>query len=366
MRFVFKTTYDQDINLFKDRTQLYWYLSLFLVLLVLPFVLDDFLVGEITGVFIWAIAGMGLMLLVGQSGQGSLGHAAFMALGAYSNGLLQMHLGLPFILSLPLAACITGFVGYLIALPITRLHGVYLAIATLALSVITEDIIVITESVSGGVTGLFVPDIEILGWSFNRYANPVGLYFLIFGLCLLTIWIYRNIQRSPLGRAFTSVRDSEISASAMGVNVPQTKALAFGISCAITAVGGALMGHFAGIFNHETFNIVMSINLLMMIVIGGLGTIHGAFFGALVIGLLPLLIAVVRDTIISISGSNNLVIPGLESGIFGLILILFLLFEPLGIYGRWVKVRTWFELFPFYRRGMFRRQASYLKTERQR
>jgi branched-chain amino acid transport system permease protein len=152
----------------------------------------------------------------------------------------------------------------------------------------------------------------------------------------------------------------------MGVNVARTKAVAFGISAGVTGLAGALMGHFAGIFNNETFNIILSIQLLLAIVIGGLGTIHGAFFGAAVIALLPQTIAMGRDFLNKFMASGSIAIPGLEAAIFGGILIAFILFEPQGIYGRWFKIRTWFELFPFYRRDMFRRQKSYLKTERMR
>jgi branched-chain amino acid transport system permease protein len=152
----------------------------------------------------------------------------------------------------------------------------------------------------------------------------------------------------------------------MGVNVARTKAVAFGISAGITGLGGALMGHFAGIFNNETFNIIISIQLLLAIVIGGLGTIHGAFFGAAVVALLPQAISISRDFIGQFFGGGSVAIPGLEAAIFGAILIAFILFEPMGIYGRWVKIRTYFELFPFYRKDMFRRQKSYLKTERMR
>lgn len=366
MRFVFKTSYDADIRMFKHNAQAFWYLLLFVIVILLPFIIGDFMIGEATLVLIWAICGMGLMILVGQTGQVSLGHAAFMAIGAYSNVLYQEYFSMPFLLSFPLSGLTAGFAGALIALPTTKLHGIYLAIATLAISVLAEDLIVILEPITGGVAGLFAPDIEIFGFTINRYGNPKELYWLVLITTFAVIFIYRNILRSPTGRAFAAVRDSEVSAKAMGVNVARTKMLAFAISCFITGLGGALMGHFATVFTHETFNLIMSISLLLMIVVGGLGTIHGAFFGAMVIGLLPLLISFSRDGLASVLGLSSITIPGIENGLFGAILIGFILFEPRGIYGRWVKVRTYFELFPFYRRDMFRRQKSYLKTERTR
>lgn len=364
MRTVFKTSYDADINLFRHGVQAAWYLALLALVLVLPVLLDDFLLGEVTNMLIWAIAGMGLMVLVGQSGQASLGHAAFLAIGCYANVLLQERLGLPFIVSFPLAGLIAGFAGVLLAIPTARLHGIYLAIATLAIAILTDDIIVLAEPLTGGVTGLMTPTISIFGLEVDRYVTPDRFYWLVLLVVVLTVLVYRNLLRAPLGRAFAAVRDSEVSAQAMGVNVARTKATAFGISTAITGLAGALMGHFAGVFNNETFSIIISIQLLLMIVIGGLGSIHGAFFGAIVVALLPQAIALSRDFVGGLLGTGSMAIPGLESAVFGVILILFILFEPTGIYGRWVKIRTYFELFPFYRRDMFRRQKSYLKTER--
>ncbi len=366
MRTVFKTSYDADINLFRHRQQMGWYVVLLAIALVLPFLLGTFWLGEMTNVLIWSIAGMGLMILVGQTGQASLGHAAFLAIGCYANVLLQVDLGLPFIVSFPLAGLIAGVAGALIALPMTKLHGIYLGIGTLAISILTDDLIVIAEPLTRGVVGLFAPSIEIFGMKIDRYGNPDRFYWLVLAVTLFVVWVYRNVLRTPLGRSFSAVRDSEVSARAMGVNIARTKAISFGISCAITGLAGALMGHFAGIFNNETFNLIISIQLLLMIVIGGIGTIHGAFFGAAVVALLPQAIAMTRDLAGALFGGGSVAIPGLESAIFGAILILFILFEPLGIYGRWVKIRTYFELFPFYRRDMFRRQKSYLKTERMR
>lgn len=365
MRIVFKTSYDSDIGLFKHGFHAFWYALLLVIALALPWLVEEFWLGEFTSMLIWAVAGMGLMLLVGHTGQASLGHAAFLAVGAYVDVLL-INAGVPFILALPLAGLAAAVAGILIALPTTKLHGIYMAIATLAISILTEDIIVILEPWTGGVGGLFAPDIEIFGVNFNRYGNITGMYWLYLGITLAVLFAYKNILRSPLGRSFAAVRDSEISAQAMGVNLPRTRTLSFALSCGVTGIAGAMMGHFSGIFNNETFNIVISITLLLMIVIGGLGFIQGAFIGALVITFLPTGISFGRDALSNIFGGSTMTIPGLESGLFGAILIAVILFEPMGIWGRWLKIRTYFELFPFARRDMFRRQKSYLKTERMR
>ncbi len=366
MRTVFKTSYDADINMFKHGYQAGWYMVLIAIALIAPLLVSTFWIGELTSLLIWSVACMGLMVLVGQTGQASLGHAAFLAIGCYANVLLQQRLGLPFVLSFPLAGLIAGLAGAIIARPMTKLHGIYLAIGTLALTILTDDLIVILTPLTGGVSGLFAPTIDLFGLSIDRYATPARFYYLALFVVIVVVLVYRNLLRSPLGRSLAAVRDSEISAQAMGVNVARTKATAFGLSAGITGLGGALLGHYAGIFNNETFNIIISIQLLLAIVIGGLGSIHGAFFGAAVIALLPQTIAVMRDVVARTFGGGSISIPGLETALFGLILILFILFEPRGIYGRWIKIRTYFELFPFYRRDMFRRQKSYLKTERMR
>jgi len=359
MRIHFKTSYNHDIRLFEDRFTLLKYAVLLAFAISLPFLIGDFYLGETTNVLIWAIAGLGLMLLTGQTGQVSLGHAAFLALGCYIN-LILLDKGVPFIVSFPLAGVLTGVIGTIIAIPALRLHGIYLAIATMTLSILADDIIVLTEPWTGGVMGMFPPTIDIFGFEIERWTTPDRFYYLVLAVTVACTLIYRNLLRSPLGRAFAAVRDSEVSAAAMGVHISRTKMTAFGISCAITGLAGALMGYFSGMVNNETFSVVISIQLLMMIVIGGLGTIHGAFFGAFVVAFLPQGLSIAKDWV----GSGSVAIPGLETGVFGMILILFILFEPQGIYGRWVKTRIWFELFPFARKDMFKRQKSYLKTER--
>src|SRR5690606_4104755 len=162
-----------------------WYILLLLAALAVPFVLSTFAVGEMTNLLIWSIACMGLMILVGQTGQASLGHAAFLAVGCYANVLLQQRLGLPFILSFPLAGLIAGVAGALIAMPMTKLHGIYLAIGTIAIAILTDDFIVIATPLTNGVMGLFAPDISVFGIGFNRYANPDRLYYLVLGITLL-------------------------------------------------------------------------------------------------------------------------------------------------------------------------------------
>ena len=244
------------------------------------------------------------------------------------------------------------------------MSGIYLAIATLALFVIIEEMIIILEPVTGGVGGIFAPSITLFGIDFDRYASLNNFYWLVLVIVALTTWAYANVLRSPTGRSFLAVRDSEVSARALGINVTRTKALAFGLSCGVTGLAGALMGHYISFFNYELFSIFISINLLLVVTIGGLGFIQGAFFGAILITAVPQLIAILRDGLNATVGIDLGGIPGLDTLIFSVILVGFIIYEPTGLYGRWLKFRAYVQLFPLARRDMFRRQKTYLKTER--
>jgi branched-chain amino acid transport system permease protein len=356
MRFVFKTQYEQDIGLVKHRGQLFWYGLLLLLLLVAPLFLDRFYLGEMSFVFIYAIAGLGLMLLTGFTGQVSLGHAAFLAIGAYAHAYM-LSKGLPFLVALPTAMVLTGIVGVIVAIPALRLVGIYLAIATLAFLIIVEQIITRWVSVTGGGRGMLVAPVEIFGVA---VATPGRFFYLCLALLIVALLFVMNILRAPSGRAMIAVRDSEIAARSMGINLAKTKATAFGVSAALTGLAGALMAHHTGYISPEAFTLTISIQLLLLIVVGGLGSIHGAILGAIFVGFLPQGIALLRDTLPPAISE----IPGLEPGVFGLILILFLLFEPHGIYGQWLKIRQFFSEFPLYRRATNKRQKTYLRTER--
>jgi len=365
MRIQFKTSYAHDIRLFEDGFHFSKYAVLIAAMMVLPWFADDYYLGEVTSVLIWSVAGMGVMVLAGHTGLASLGHAAFLAVGAYADVAL-MERGVPFYIAFPAAGLISGMFGALIAIPAMRMSGIYLAIATLALSIVVEDLVILFEPITGGVIGLSAPAIDLFGLEIDRYGTPISFYYLCFGVTVLVTLGYANLLRTPTGRAFMAIRDSEISARALGVHLAYTKTISFGLSTGVTGLAGALLAHFLGAFNYETFLITTSISLLLMVVTGGLGSIHGAFLGAMVIGLLPQLIAISRDFVNETTGIALGRIPGLDTALFAALLILFIVYEPTGLYGRWVKIRTWLELFPLYRKDMFKRHKSYLKTERMR
>ena len=355
MRFIFKTNYAQDLRLFEHGGQVFWYGVLMLLLLAAPHILGDYLLSQLQFICIYSIVGLGLMLLVGFTGQISLGHAAFLAIGAYTEALMQAK-GMPFFISLPCAALFSAAFGWILGLPALRLKGVYLAIATLAFNVIIEEVLARWESLTGGNTGMHLKPIELFGMKLD---TDTSFYYLCLGLTVLSVLALMNILRSPTGRAFVAIRDSEISASCMGVNLATYKTLSFALSAALTGIGGALYAHKVTFISPEQFTLLQSIELITIVILGGVGFLHGAVLGAGFLIVLPQLISILKDYL-----PGNIAASGLQAVIFGMVLILFIIFEPLGLYGRWLKIRTWFELFPFYRRGMFKRQKSYMKSER--
>ncbi len=351
-----KTDYAQDLTLYRGRRDFGWYVLLLAVLVALPLVASEFYVGEISFVFIYSIAGVGLMLLTGYTGLVSLGHAAFLGIGAYANAILLAN-GVPFALSLPLAGLLSAAAGIAIGIPTLRMSGLYLAIATLAFGSI---VILVGEkwhSLTGGFDGFPVPTPTVLGMAIQGAA---GVYYMALGVLVLVLLVAMNILRAPLGRAMVAIRDSEISAQSMGINLAFYKSVVFAISAGITGLAGALFGHYVRHLAPDSFGVLLSIQLVTIVFIGGLGSLHGAVFGAAFVAMLPQAIALVRDDLPFGLGR----LPGLEPSLFGLILVLVIMFEPAGINGRWLKLKRWAGAFPLHRRAAFRRQKSYAKSER--
>ncbi len=356
MRFIFKTRYDQDIDLARHGGHRFWYTLLLLALISAPWWLQSYGLAQLTFILIYGVVALGLMVLAGFTGLFSIGHAAFLGVGAYTQAVLASH-GWPFPLSLAAAAALSALVGAVVGLPALRVKGIYLGIATLSFGFIVEEVLARWESVTGGNAGKTVGSVQMFGWTAD---SGTSFYFVCLAVTVLCTLAVLNLLRSPTGRAFVAIRDSEISAQSMGIHLAYYKTLSFAISAALAGIGGALYAHMIKFLSPDQFNIIQSIDLLLMVVIGGLGSVHGAFLGAAFLIGMPQLISGVKDFLPEAVANA----PGLKSVIYGAVLILFVLFEPLGMYGRWLKVRAWFQLFPFYRRGMFKRQKSYQKSDR--
>src|SRR5262247_1417208 len=293
MRFVFKTAYGQDLGLFRDPVQRNWYVALLLGLIVLPQLVPAYLV-DISLVFIYGLCGLSLMVLAGYTGLVSLGHAAFLGVGAYAHVYFTQVLGLPWVVSVALAAALTAAAGILVGLPALRMTGVYLTIATLAFALIIQEVFARWERVTHGLKGRPVDKPVIFGVSL---ASDVAFYLLCLGFLIGGLWLTANLLRSPTGRAWVAIRDSEIAAQSMGVNLGAYKTLAFAYSAGLMGVAGALFAHKIGFLAPDIFSVLFSIQFLLMVVVGGLGSLHGAVFGAIFVALLPPIIAILRDSI---------------------------------------------------------------------
>jgi len=357
MRFVMKKKYYEDIRLFKYRSTFFWYLALVIGCLTIPIALDDYFISILTFICIYSVGALGLMLLAGFTGQVSMGHAAFFAIGSYTAAIITTKGG-PLLLAIPAAGVIAGLMGIIIGLPVLRLSGLYLSIATIALAFIVEEVLVRWESLTRGNLGIYVesPSIGPL-----EFSSGISLFYLSFVVLIIVILLAKNILRSPTGRAMIAIRDSEVAAQAMGISLPKFKTTAFAISAFFTGIAGALYAYKISFINPESYTLLLSIEFLAMIIIGGLGSVHGAIFGAIFFVVLPNAIILTKDYLPKFVRDQT----GLETALFGLMIVLFILFEPMGLYGRWLKIKYYFETFPLYKKDTFKREKSYQKVERQ-
>ncbi|MBM3383511.1 MAG: branched-chain amino acid ABC transporter permease [Betaproteobacteria bacterium] len=356
MRFDYDTSYRDGQALLRYGSGRAAYAVLALLLLAAPWALGKYYVGEMTYLFIMCIGSLGLMVLKGYTGQVSLGHSAFLALGAYAHAWM-LGKGLPFALSIPVAMGFTALIGLVIGLPAIRVSGLYLAMVTLAFAILTEHVIGHWDAVTGGFNGMSVANPVVFGFDLSG-LRP--FYYLCLGLLTLVLLGLVNLMRSQTGRAFRGVRDSEAAAYGLGIWVSGYKVLAFVISAGVSGLAGALLAHHVRYLTPEGFGLFLALELVLMVTIGGLGSLRGAIFGAVLIGMLPVFISRIKPMLPEQVSKQF----GLEIFVFGLILVLFVLFEPKGINGRWIKLKTFFQTFPLYRKDLFKRGKTYMKSER--
>ncbi|MCK1282075.1 branched-chain amino acid ABC transporter permease [Bradyrhizobium sp. 61] len=383
MRFLFKTDYEDDIKLFPHSGYVVSYGILLALLLIAPYVLSSYLMSQLVFVCIYATVGVGLLILTGFTGQASLGHAAFLAIGAYTAAYLQKY-NVPFPVYFLAAGALTGLIGAMVGFPALRLQGIYLVIATISFALIVEEILARWESVTNGNEGMRVKTLSLLGVTVPR--DSPTFYFLCLAVLVLTIVGTLNLLRSPTGRAFVAIRDSETAARSMGVNVALYKVKSFAISAAITGFAGVLFAHKLSFISPEMFTLQLSIEFIIVILIGGTFSLHGAVLGAIFIVMIDPFLTYLKDDLPGIvagiaatfgagpATAGNIQskvaafasLNGLKGAIYGIIIVLFVLFEPLGLYGRWLKIKLFFQLFPLYKRATFKRQKIYVKSERNR
>ncbi|MGE0151137.1 MAG: branched-chain amino acid ABC transporter permease [Reyranellaceae bacterium] len=346
---VFKTSYRADMALYPLPIAK-WTVAVLAVLFIVvaPLTLDDYYLSLINLMMIASVGAIGLNILVGYTGQISIGHAAFMSVGAYTAANLAVKFGLPFWITLPAGGLMAAAVGALVGIPSLRIKGLYLAIATLAGQLIIEWTINHVPAISGGTqASIEVPKPTIFGYSLSSQGELYG--FLLF-FTIIAIVGALNLVRSRIGRAFVAIRDQDIAAEIIGISIFRYKLLAFAISSFYAGVTGVLFTYYLGIANYEQFQLNISIDYLAMIIIGGLGSILGSIFGAVFITLLPTFL---RNFMESFGGlfftdaELATVVPYLRLTVFGLLIIFFLVVEPEGLNRLWRNIRNYFRVWPF-------------------
>src|SRR6266704_2720110 len=346
---VFKTSYAADMALYPLPIAK-WAVAAFagLFIVIVPLSLGEYYISIINLVLIAVVGALGLNILVGYTGQISIGHGAFMSVGAYTAANLVTHLHAPFWITIPAGGIMAALIGAVVGIPSLRIKGIYLAIATLAAQLIIEWTINHVPAISGGVqASIQVPRPSLFG---TQLKSQTQLYLFLMAFAVLAIVATSNLVRSRIGRAFVAVRDQDVAAEIIGINTFRYKLWAFAISSFYAGVTGVLYTYYLGIANYEQFQINVSIDYLAMIIIGGLGSVLGSIFGAIFVTLLPI---VIRYTMAAFGGLFfapqtvlNL-IPNLRLMMFGALIILFLIVEPEGLNRLWRNIRNYFRIWPF-------------------
>ena len=346
---VFKTSYASDMALYPlpiARGTVIALLMLFIV--IVPLAFGEYYLSIINLVLISIVGALGLNILVGYTGQISIGHAAFMSVGAYTAANLAVRAGLPFWITLPAGGLMAALVGAVVGIPSLRIKGLYLAIATVAGQLIIEWIINHVPWISGGTqASIQVPRPSLFGYELKTQGE---LYFFLLFFTLIAIVAALNLVRSRIGRAFVAIRDQDIAAEIIGIDIFRYKLIAFAISSFYAGVCGVLYTYYFGIANYEQFQLGVSIEYLAMIIIGGLGSVLGSILGAAFVALLPLVIRTVMESVggyFFAANEMSTMVSSMRLVIFGVLIIVFLVLEPEGLNRLWRNIRNYFRVWPF-------------------
>lgn len=356
------TSYAQSTRMLNTRPKLFGVLALIAVGLYLPFGVEDQYLHIGALAFAAAVGAIGLNLVTGFAGQVSLGHAFFLAVGAYTAAALSgdpegrtLGFGITFMPVWLLAAgLVAGVIGVIVAPIATRLRGLYLAIVTLGLVFLGEHIFKEWQDLTGGPgVGRAGPVPELFGNRLNESGDLLTadqkLYLTMLVLLVIFAIFAKNLVRSKVGRAFSAVRDRDIAAEVIGVSLTRYKVIAFGVSSFYAGCAGAMVYTVVGFFDPTSFTLVLSINYVAMVLIGGAGTISGSIMGAVFITALPRLTQELPTVVPFISTDPTASINTLNAAVvlYGLLIIVFLIFEPRGLFGIWLRIRNYFKAWPF-------------------
>lgn len=358
----FFSSYEQELALFNTRPKQVGVAVVLVVAAVLPFVLEDALLRTLAIAFVLAIGALGLNIVTGLAGQVSLGHAFFLGVGAYTAAAISgdpegrtIGFGITeMVVWLPAAGIVAALFGVVVAPLATRLRGLYLAIVTLGLVFIGEHVFREWSDLTGGAgVGRQAATPVVLGFDLGEasslFSRDQQLYLLMLVLLLVFALAARNIGRSRVGRAFAAVRDRDMAAEMMAIDLPRTKTLAFALSSFYAGCAGGLLYTVSGFFDPASFNLLLSVQFIAMVLIGGAGTVGGTIAGALFISLLPTLTRELPNylPLISRQVTETPNVFQVEQVLYGLLIVVFLLFEPRGLYGIWVRFRTYWKSWPF-------------------
>lgn len=343
----FKTTYGADTTIFLTPASRNWCIAGILAAACLPLVASNYVLSLMIQIGFYGIAALGLNILVGFTGQISLGHAAFFGFGAFASAWLNNSFGIPVLLAIPLAGLMTTLLGLLFGIPAGRLKGLYLAIATFASQFILEDFFARAGWFTGGSGGATANAISLFG---HDFSGDTQYFYVVLFFVVLMFLLGTNLLRTRDGRAFVAVRDHYLSAEVMGINLTKYRILSFGISSFYAGVGGALYGHYLGYVSAEGFTILLSIQFLGMIIIGGLGSVMGTLMGTAFMVLLPEATEAGFGVLKHVAGDMPAVtdvLAYIKEAAIGLAIVLFLIFESDGLVHRWRLIKSYWKLYPF-------------------
>jgi branched-chain amino acid transport system permease protein len=338
-------SYAEDMAIVRTKTQWVLLIAFLVLLFSSPLFLGNFWLNKINLIGITLIAATGLNILVGYCGQLSIGHVGFIAVGAYTSAILASKLGLPFPVTFICSGLMAGLIGLIFAIPSVRVKGFYLAIASIAAQFIIIWVISKWTVLTGGTNGMTVPDASIFGFVFSSQRS---FFYLIIGIAVVVIFLAKNLARTRMGRAFIAIRDNDLAAEVMGINLFYYKMLAFFIGCFMAGIAGSLLAHWSVSISPDNFSFTESILYVGMIIIGGLGTSLGPILGVVLIRLLQVGVTQATPWLQSaLPGMPNGFASGVTPMIFGLIIVLFLIFEPRGLAHRWLLFKASYRLWPF-------------------
>ncbi len=339
----FKTSYRADMALFQNLWVKIWLGVLVCLMAVAPFFLSRYQLSILNEMGIAVIGALGLNLLTGYTGQISLGHGALLAIGAYTSGLLTGKAGIPIFFAIPSAGLMAALLGLIVGIPSLRLKGLYLALGTLAFGFIVEYILFHWDLTQGDM-GMPVERIRIGAFAIR---TEKGYFYFIMVFAAFAVLCTKNLVRSKIGRCFVAIRDRDVAAEAMGISLARYKVMAFAVSAFFAGVAGSLMAHYQRWIVPGSFDISLSIAYIAMIVLGGMGSVLGAILGAILITGIPHGIIYLTDLFKeSYPGISGLIVD-IKMGIFGLIIVLTLLFEPKGLFGMYGRVKRYWKTWPF-------------------